>query len=79
MGIWDVLDKVVGTKVVTTNTSIPWVVLTRTRVGVAVHTSGKVQLQIGAATLEAAKQVEALLMSIFGAQWLADKDTHLLV
>ena len=68
-GLWDVMHSAVGTKIVTANTSIPWVILTRTRVGVAVHSNGTVQLQLGGATIEAAQVVEDILISRFGGQW----------
>ena len=70
-GIWDVLDREVGTKAVTTNTAIPWVILTRTRVGVSINTDGRIQLQIGTCTVEAATTVENLLTSKCGARWIA--------
>ena len=73
-GLWDVLDRTIGTKDVTGANTMPWIILTRTRVGISVWPNGKVGLQISLASVQAADQVESILMKDFGAQWAMTAD-----
>ena len=73
-GIWDKLNMAVGVRGLTPNTSIPWLVVTRSRVGVAVWPSGKVQISANQAPFAAVEAVESTLQSHFHASWISQ--TH---
>ena len=67
-GIWDKLQKAVGTKGAPMDNSRPWVIFTVPRVTVLVHKNGKVGLQIGSTTPKAADKVAKVLVEEAGGQ-----------
>ena len=46
-GLWDKLNMAVGVRGVPANTAIPWIILTRTQVCIAVWPTGKIQVSPG--------------------------------
>ncbi|OLP96445.1 hypothetical protein AK812_SmicGene21321 [Symbiodinium microadriaticum] len=69
-GVWDKINQILGARGVTPNTSIPWLVLTRQKLGIAVWPSGKVQIQATKSSLVAVETLESLLVSEFSGKWL---------
>ena len=45
-GIWDKLNVAIGLRGLTPKTAIPWILITRSKVGVAVSPSGKIQISL---------------------------------
>ena len=73
-GPWDAFHASAGTKITTTNATIPWIIMTSTRVGISAHANGSVRLQIGNATLDAVKVTEDILVNRFGGQWISEDE-----
>eukprot|EP00435_Cladocopium_sp_Y103_P037007 s4438_g9.t1 len=69
-GVWDRLNQSVGVRGVTLNNAIPWVIMTRSRVCVAIWPSGKVQISHTKSTYAAVTAVEAVLKAHFHADWV---------
>ena len=69
-GVWDKINQILGARGVTPNTSIPWLVVTRQKIGIAVWPSGKVQIQATKSSLVAVETLESLLVNEFSGKWL---------
>ena len=69
-GVWDRIHAVLGAKAVTINNAIPWVVITRAKLGVAIWPSGKVQLQVSKACLTVVEAMESIILNHFAGRWL---------
>eukprot|EP00435_Cladocopium_sp_Y103_P075833 s164_g66.t1 len=73
-GVWDKLNLAVGVRGAASNNAIPWLILTRSHVCIAVWPSGKVQISPGKASLAAVLAVESTLVSQFNGQWMRDDE-----
>ena len=73
-GVWDILNIAVGARGAASNNAIPWVILTRSHVCVAVWPSGKVQISPGRASLVALQAVENTLVKQFNGQWMREEE-----
>eukprot|EP00435_Cladocopium_sp_Y103_P048873 s2763_g14.t1 len=69
-GLWDKLNMAVGVRGVPANTAIPWIILTRTQVCIAVWPTGKIQVSPGKSSVTAIEAVEATLVNHFNAKWV---------
>ena len=69
-GLWDKLNMAVGVRGVPANTAIPWIILTRTQVCLAVWPTGKIQVSPGKSSVAAIEAVEATLVNHFNAKWV---------
>ena len=67
-GLWDKLNMAVGVRGVPANTAIPWIILTRTQVCIAVWPTGKIQVSPGKSSVAAIEAVEATLVNHFNAK-----------
>ncbi|CAE7521498.1 unnamed protein product [Symbiodinium sp. KB8] len=73
-GIWDKLNIAVGLRGLTPNTAIPWILITRSKVGIAVWPSGKIQISLNNAPFAAVEVVESTLRTHFQATWISQDD-----
>ena len=69
-GIRDKLTIAVGIRGLTPKTPIPWILITRSKVGVAVWPSGKVQISMNA-PFAAVEALESTLRAHFNASWIS--------
>jgi hypothetical protein len=69
-GLWDKLNMAVGVRGVPANTAIPWIILTKTQVCIAVWPTGKIQVSPGKSAVAAIEAVEATLVNHFNAKWV---------
>ena len=67
LGIWDNLEASIGTRFPARNSSIPWVILTKTRVHIKVYPNGKLIIDPGAGSADDATVVEQCLQAAIGA------------
>ena len=69
-GLWDKLNMAVGVRGVPANTAIPWIILTKTQVCIAVWPTGKIQVSPCKSSVAAIEAVEATLVNHFNAKWV---------
>eukprot|EP00435_Cladocopium_sp_Y103_P010190 s775_g2.t1 len=71
-GVWDKLNVAIGVRGAAANNAIPWILLTRSHICVAVWPSGKIQISPGKASFAALQAVESTLISQFNGRWMRE-------
>jgi len=73
-GITGRIHAVLGATTVTMNSAMPWVVITRAKLGVAFWPNGKVQLHVSKARTTAAETAESIFLKHFAGRWVSKPD-----
>ena len=70
-GVYDVLNDKVGCKSAPAYNTLPWIMALNSGTSLCVYTDGKVDVHLGTAAVQQAKEVEAILKGHFGASTIS--------